>query len=144
MHDEACPLYEDMLDNMMAGHDFILKEFGVRPRVGWAIDPFGHSNTNARFFSEMGFDAWFFARMDDADKNHRVSNKEMEWIWYPSNDTLGSDVAIFTHMLWASTYYSPGGFNFDVANNDGGLFVDDRLSFFNGEQKAKDFISNLE
>ena len=35
MHDEACPHYEDMLNNMMVGHEFVLKEFGVRPRVGW-------------------------------------------------------------------------------------------------------------
>ena len=67
MHDEACPTYEDMIDNMMIGHDFAKKEFGVAPRVGWQIDPFGHSNTNARLFAEMGFDAYFFARMDSAD-----------------------------------------------------------------------------
>lgn len=35
MHDEACPHYEDMINNMMAGHEFVFKEFGVRPRVGW-------------------------------------------------------------------------------------------------------------
>jgi alpha-mannosidase len=35
MHDEACPTYEDMIDNMMIGHNFILKEFGVKPRIGW-------------------------------------------------------------------------------------------------------------
>jgi len=64
MHDEACPIYEDMIDNMMFGHDFILKEFGIKPRIGWQIDPFGHSNTNARIFAEMGFDALFFARLD--------------------------------------------------------------------------------
>lgn len=64
MHDEACPHYEDMINNMMAGHDFVMKEFGVRPRVGWQIDPFGHSNANARLFAEMGFDAFFFARID--------------------------------------------------------------------------------
>jgi hypothetical protein len=28
-HDEACPTYEDFIANMMAGHQFILKEFGV-------------------------------------------------------------------------------------------------------------------
>lgn len=72
MHDEACPIYEDMIDNMMMGHDFILKEFGVKPRIGWQIDPFGHSNTNARIFSEMGFDAWFFARLDGGDKQRRT------------------------------------------------------------------------
>ena len=60
MHDEACTHYEDMINNMMAGHDFLMREFGVTPRVGWHIDPFGHSNANPRLFAEMGFDAWFF------------------------------------------------------------------------------------
>jgi len=35
MHDEACPTYEDMINNMMFGHEFLLKEFGVTPRIGW-------------------------------------------------------------------------------------------------------------
>ena len=35
MHDEACPTYEDMIANMMIGHDFILKNFGKKPRIGW-------------------------------------------------------------------------------------------------------------
>jgi lysosomal alpha-mannosidase len=64
MHDEACTHYEDMINNMMIGHQFLLKEFGVKPKVGWHVDPFGHSNTNARLFSEMGFDGWFFARLE--------------------------------------------------------------------------------
>ena len=63
MHDEACPTYTDMIFNMMLGHDFILKEFGVKPRIGWHIDPFGHSAVNARLFAEMGFDAFFVCRL---------------------------------------------------------------------------------
>jgi len=35
MHDEACPIYEDMINNMMLGHEFILREFGTKPRIGW-------------------------------------------------------------------------------------------------------------
>jgi len=35
MHDEACPTYEDMINNMMIGHDFVLENFGVKPRIGW-------------------------------------------------------------------------------------------------------------
>lgn len=35
MHDEACPHYEDMIHNMMHGHDFILREFNTKPRIGW-------------------------------------------------------------------------------------------------------------
>jgi alpha-mannosidase len=33
--DEACPTYEELIANLMIGHDFIKKEFGVTPRVGW-------------------------------------------------------------------------------------------------------------
>ena len=71
MHDEACPTYEDMITNMMAGHQFVLKEFGITPRVGWQIDPFGHSNSNPRLFSDMGFDAWIFSRADYQDEANR-------------------------------------------------------------------------
>ncbi len=28
---------------MTEGHQYLLKNFGVQPRVGWQIDPFGHS-----------------------------------------------------------------------------------------------------
>jgi hypothetical protein len=35
MHDEACPIYEDMVENMMIGHDFILNNFGKKPTIGW-------------------------------------------------------------------------------------------------------------
>ena len=64
MHDEACTHHDDMMNNMMIGHEFLEREFNFTPRVGWHIDPFGHSNGNPRLFAEMGMDAWFFARID--------------------------------------------------------------------------------
>ena len=48
----------------MAGHEFLDKTFGYKATIGWHIDPFGHSNANPRLFADMGFEAWFFARMD--------------------------------------------------------------------------------
>ena len=117
MHDEACPIYEDMIENMWIGHDFILKTFGVKPRIGWQIDPFGHSNTNARLFAEMGFDAWFFARGDYQDKEKRLNDGQMEWVWIPNAESLGSDTRIFTHWLYQH-YSSPRGFDFDIVSND--------------------------
>lgn len=64
MHDEACTHHDDMMNNMMIGHEFLEREFDFTPTVGWHIDPFGHSNGNPRLFAEMGMDAWFFARID--------------------------------------------------------------------------------
>ena len=65
-HDEACTHYDGIMTNMMIGHEWIEREIGefARPRIGWHIDSFGHSNGNPRLFAEMGLDAWFFARLD--------------------------------------------------------------------------------
>ena len=48
----------------MIGHDWLDVTFGIKPTIGWHLDPFGHSNANQRLFAEMGFDAFFFARLD--------------------------------------------------------------------------------
>ena len=47
MHDEACAHYEDMINNMMVGHEFAKTELGTIPKIGWQLDPFGHSTGNA-------------------------------------------------------------------------------------------------
>lgn len=47
MHDEGPTHYIDMIDQTTLGHLFIKVEFNVTPRVGWQIDPFGHSAVQA-------------------------------------------------------------------------------------------------
>ena len=68
---------------MTWGHQFLKKEFNVAPSIGWQIDPFGHSATQARLFHDMGFDAWFFARVDHQDKDRRLNEKALEHIVNP-------------------------------------------------------------
>lgn len=41
--DEACPNYQDLVLNMHMGHRFLWEEFGVKPKIGWMLDAFGHS-----------------------------------------------------------------------------------------------------
>ncbi|KAK7843892.1 alpha-mannosidase [Quercus suber] len=43
MHDDAATHYIDMIDQTTLGHRFIKEEFGVVPRIGRQIVPFGHS-----------------------------------------------------------------------------------------------------
>ncbi len=47
MHDEASTYYVDMIDQTALGHRYIRDQFGQFPRVGWQIDPFGHSAVQA-------------------------------------------------------------------------------------------------
>ena len=50
-NDEACPHFDDIINNMMIGHEFIKNTFGVAPKIGWDIDTFGHSDTNTKLFA---------------------------------------------------------------------------------------------
>lgn len=51
MHDEAAVHYIDMIDQTTLGHRFIKEEFEGVPRIGWQIDPFGHSAVQAYLLS---------------------------------------------------------------------------------------------
>ncbi len=61
MNDEASTHYNSIIDQHSLGAEFLRNEFGEcgRPKIGWQIDPFGHSREQAsllarvRFFSEM-------------------------------------------------------------------------------------------
>lgn len=98
MHDEAGPEYESMIMQMALGAQFIKDQFGVRPKVGWQIDPFGHTNQNGRLFADIGFDAVGLNRIDYRLKEYMKANKTLEFIWRTSN-TLGEEHDIFVHMM---------------------------------------------
>jgi lysosomal alpha-mannosidase len=132
MNDEACPHYEDIIVNMLHGHSFLLEEFGVRPRIAWHIDPFGHSNANPRLFADMGIDTWFFSRLDYQDKQERLENKEMEFVWRPFYSHLGSDAQIFSHVLYHD-YRTPPGLNWDESGNDDPFIDDLELETYNAD-----------
>lgn len=56
----------------------------ARPKIGWQIDPFGHSREMASLFTQFGFDGLFFARLDWRDKDKRLREKTAEMIWQGS------------------------------------------------------------
>ncbi len=66
MNDEASTYYHQMIDQMTWGFRRLNDTFGECsiPRIGWQIDPFGHSKEQASLFSLMNFDAFFFTRLD--------------------------------------------------------------------------------
>lgn len=104
MHDEASPLYSEMVDQTTRGHQFILKEFGpdAAPRVTWQIDPFGHSSTQAWLLSaQAGMPALFWWRMDYDDRKHLRNTSNMEFVWRGSQ-SLGKSVDTFASVIWGT------------------------------------------
>ncbi|KAL5862667.1 hypothetical protein ACOSQ3_000181 [Xanthoceras sorbifolium] len=140
MHDEAAPHYIDMIDQTTLGHRFIKEEFNVTPRIGWQIDPFGHSAVQAYLLgAEVGFDSLFFARIDYQDRAKRKNEKTLEVVWRASK-SLGSSAQIFAGAF-PENYEPPSNFYYEV-NDDSPIVQDDMNLFdYNVPQRVNEFVS---
>ncbi|KAH0465233.1 hypothetical protein IEQ34_005336 [Dendrobium chrysotoxum] len=139
MHDEAATHYIDMIDQTTLGHLMIKKQFNHIPRIGWQIDPFGHSAVQGYLLgSELGFDAVFFARIDYQDKKKRTVDKSLEVIWRGSR-TFGPSSQIFAGAFPA-LYGPPEGFYFEVNGYDSPVQDDPHLYGYNVKERVNDFI----
>eukprot|EP00978_Attheya_sp_CCMP212_P016963 scaffold44868_cov59-Attheya_sp.AAC.6 len=119
MHDEATTHYMGMIDQTALGHSFLKEELNVTPSVGWQLDPFGHSATQASFLtSEVGFNALYFGRIDYQDLNKRHATKECEGIWDSSQNLADTEVFWGLTGSYSGNYGPPPGFCFDIFCDD--------------------------
>ncbi|KAK7316862.1 hypothetical protein RJT34_00622 [Clitoria ternatea] len=140
MHDEAATHYIDMIDQTTLGHQFLKEEFGVTPRIGWQIDPFGHSAVQAYLLgAEVGFDSLFFARIDYQDRAKRKNEKSLEVVWRGSK-SLGSSSQIFSGAF-PENYEPPSNFYYEV-NDDSPIVQDDvNLFDYNVPERVDEFVA---
>ncbi|XP_057730935.1 probable alpha-mannosidase At5g13980 [Arachis stenosperma] len=140
MHDEATTHYIDMIDQTTLGHHFIKQEFGKTPRIGWQIDPFGHSAVQAYLLSaQVGFDSLFFARIDYQDRAKRKDEKSLEVVWQASK-SLGSSEQIFSGAF-PKNYEPPANFYYEV-NDDSPIVQDDvNLFDYNVPERVNEFVA---
>lgn len=129
MNDEATVTYHSTIEQMTLGLKFLEDNFGhcARPKVGWQIDPFGHTNEQASLFSQFGFDGMFFTRESYLDKAERTLYKNLDLIWHGDralNDQSGS---IFTN-IFRDGYDAPTGYCFDAYCKDE-ILVDNKKSY---------------
>ncbi|KAJ8939539.1 hypothetical protein NQ314_011106 [Rhamnusium bicolor] len=140
MNDEAAVHYQSTIDQYTVGLRFIEDILGkcARPRVGWQIDPFGHSREQASLLTQFGMDGVFFARIDYRDKDSRRMRKSLDMLWTGSAN-LGSDSNIFTSTLY-NHYSAPTGFCFDVECNDVPIITDKNSSEYNVDKRVDAFL----
>jgi len=55
MNDEASTHYNSIIDQHSLGAEFLHDQFGDcgRPKIGWQIDPFGHSREQASLLAQV-------------------------------------------------------------------------------------------
>lgn len=140
MHDEAATHYIDMIDQTTLGHRYIKQQFNVTPRIGWQIDPFGHSAVQAYLLgAEVGFDSLFFGRIDYQDREKRKIEKSLEVIWRGSK-SLGSSTQIFSGAF-PQNYEPPSGFYFEVNDDSPPVQDDVNLFDYNVQERVNDFVA---
>lgn len=161
MNDEAGTHYQSIIDQFSWGLRFLNETFGEcgRPKVGWQIDPFGHSREQASLFAQMGYDGFFVTRLDYQDKQNRLNTKTMEVVW-KSSENLGkfrfyllfvqvqchkqhlfADSDIFAGALY-NEYANPPGFCFDILCDDEPMIDDENSTDYNIDKKVKLSLRN--
>ncbi|XP_043527609.1 lysosomal alpha-mannosidase isoform X2 [Frieseomelitta varia] len=140
MNDEAVTHYHSLVDQYTWGFRRLNDTFGscARPRIGWQIDPFGHSREQASLFAQLGFDGMFLARLDYQDKNKRLRDKSMEFIWRASPN-LGSRANLFSVVLY-NNYSPPPGFCYDLLCNDEPINDDINSPDYNVKERIDTFL----
>ncbi|KAK4872843.1 hypothetical protein RN001_014872 [Aquatica leii] len=140
MNDEATTHYQSIIDQFTWGLRKLNDTFGDcgRPKIGWQIDPFGHSREMASILAQLGYDALFLGRIDYQDKEFRFDSKTPEMVWRAS-ENLGNSSNIFTSVLY-NTYSPPPGFCFDVLCSDEPIIDDKRSPDYNVPKRVTDFL----
>ena len=128
---------------MSLGLQTLNSTFGTcgRPRIGWQIDPFGHSKEQASILANMGYDGLFFGRLDWRDKTQREDTLAMEMVWQASEE-LAEASDLFTGVLFNS-YSPPDDFCWDLLCNDAPL-MDNPLLENNIEERIASFLAYVE
>ncbi|XP_031623847.1 lysosomal alpha-mannosidase-like isoform X1 [Contarinia nasturtii] len=143
MNDEATTHYQSTVDQFTWGLRKLKDIFGEcgRPKIGWQIDPFGHSRELASLLAQMGYDGLFLGRIDYQDKINRFTKRTAEMVWH-SSDSLGSKADLFTGVLF-NTYSPPPGFCFDILCSDDPIVDDKNSPEYNVDRKLKAFIDYI-
>ncbi|CAG9856046.1 unnamed protein product [Phyllotreta striolata] len=143
MNDEACVHYQSTIDQFTRGLRILNDTLGPcgAPRVGWQIDPFGHSREQALIFRQLGFDGAFFARLDFNDRLKRIEEKRLDFLWKSSPNFNDSEIF---YAILKNHYGSPTGFCFDITCRDQPVNDDPGSFDYNADQVRSLFIKVLE
>ena len=106
MHDEATTHYNSMIDQHSFGAEFLSSEFGdcARTKIGWQIDPFGHSREVASLFAQVS--SFFSPQLSVSGENmDHILNASLSSRWALMDYFLDERIikifnTVFQHRVW--------------------------------------------
>ncbi|CAG9841041.1 unnamed protein product [Diabrotica balteata] len=144
MNDEACTNYQSTIDQFTLGFRIIEETLGKcgRSRVGWQIDPFGHSREQASILAQMGYNGMFFSRLDHSDRSIREQEHRLDFAWQGSANL--DDSIIFGSIFPNKGYDAPNGFCWDIGCQNDQIVDDNSSIYFNLDDQVSRFTDILD
>ncbi|KAL0222279.1 hypothetical protein RCL1_002133 [Eukaryota sp. TZLM3-RCL] len=140
-HDEASPTVESIALQIQVGQEWLRNVFGyTKPiRVGWQIDPFGHSSSSLAMSAFAGFEMVVINRIHFKAKNLLRDSGQLEFLWQGAKGAGESGRAI-AHLLYKH-YSAPKGFDFEdvhytIGRHNVNMKADQLLSELRTQSKA--------
>lgn len=133
MHDEALPSYQHIIMNLNVGLKFLKQTLGVRPDIGWSIDPFGSQRTTATVLKAFGFDGYVFNRVSWKIKD-QMSRKYGFTFEYMTHGVSDDKTGILCHVLEYHYGMTLDWRNFKWAQDLNQLWQLEILSAIHGEE----------
>ncbi|CAI2374653.1 unnamed protein product [Moneuplotes crassus] len=111
MSDESLTVYKNVMLQLQTGIKFVEETFGVRPKIGYQIDPFGNSAVTPSILSVLGYEGIVLSRIGTTFDWDLEASENSEFIWEGSNfDNKSDGKPILAHHLVRSKYQAPAEF----------------------------------
>ena len=113
MNDESLTVYKNAFLQIQTGIQFLEETFGVRPKIGYQIDPFGNSPVTPSILSILGYEGIVLSRIGTTLDWDLETSENSEFIWEGTElDDRTNGKPILAHHLVRSKYQGPVEFKF--------------------------------
>ena len=128
MPDEANPLFQDLIDNLRIGLQWVKETFKTEVKTSWSLDPFGHSSGNTQILRLFEYENIYIGNRLHYDIVEKMrQEKNFEFYWKPEEGKKES----FSHV---------GGLHYGI-----NLYLSCLTSYntYSSEKAFKNCINNL-